>query len=135
MSANDQHQDDRADIILRINQFHDNYPYVRRFISPFTIYLACAEQIKVLHNYQDSKLNFDGTGDVIRVPFASKRALKYLTGIHDILDLDTSLETDEQKQEEELEKKEKDVDDDIEYEEDEDDDDDDVDIEKKKTPR
>ncbi|KAF7993735.1 hypothetical protein HCN44_010330 [Aphidius gifuensis] len=80
LGENDRHPNDLADIILKIQEYKNNHPFIRHYIYPFTIYLGCEEQINLLKIKGGSLiLRFDATGTVIRIPYdGSKRVYIYV---------------------------------------------------------
>ena len=78
LGRNDCDTDDIVHRICKIARANNEHPYIRKFSTPFTIYLGLSQHIEFLKYHHDSILYFDATGSVIRKPYdQSKRVYLY----------------------------------------------------------
>lgn len=82
--ANDQHPDDCIDIVSRIAAYNHQHPYIKKYSSPFAIYLTIPDQIELLKNFSNITLHFDATGSVVRSPYSGSKRVYYYAGITSI---------------------------------------------------
>lgn len=82
LGKNDADTDDTLDIVKRmlVDNSHE-HPFIRRFITPFTIYLACAEQIEFLKENPGLVLHFDATGSIIKKPYPESKRVYLYSGV------------------------------------------------------
>ncbi|KAG8038863.1 hypothetical protein G9C98_003170 [Cotesia typhae] len=83
LSKNDCDTNDIIDVILRLDNYDNNHPYIRKYELPFSIYLGIDEQIEFLKEHPNLKVHLDATGSVVRLPYKSSKqvvnAMKFIS--------------------------------------------------------